>query len=46
VPHPTLSVILVTHNAQELVAPCVEALLEQFVDGDELIVADNGSVDV
>jgi GT2 family glycosyltransferase len=45
VPHPTLSVIVVTHNAQELVAPCVEALLEQLVDGDELIVADNGSAD-
>ena len=42
---PTLSVLIVTWNEQELVERALPPLVEQLDEGDELIVADNGSTD-
>ncbi len=42
---PTLSVLIVTWNERELVERSLPPLLEQLREGDELIVADNGSAD-
>jgi len=40
-----LSVIIVTYNSRAAIAAALPALLAQLVDGDELIVVDNASVD-
>jgi GT2 family glycosyltransferase len=42
---PALSVLIVTHNERSLVERCLPPLLDQLREGDELIVADNGSTD-
>lgn len=42
---PTLSVIVVTYNEQDVVGDCLAALVPQLEAGDELIVADNASAD-
>jgi GT2 family glycosyltransferase len=44
-PDPALSVLIVTHNERSLVERCLPPLLDQLREGDELIVADNGSGD-
>ncbi len=43
--HPTLSVLIVTHNERELVERCLPPLVGQLGEDDELIVADNCSSD-
>ena len=42
---PTLSVLIVTWNEQERIGRCLEPLVAQLREGDELIVADNASTD-
>ena len=42
---PTLSVIVVTYNERELVERSLPPLVAQLGEGDELVVADNGSTD-
>jgi GT2 family glycosyltransferase len=42
---PTLSVLIVTWNERELIERALPPLLAQLEEGDELIVADNGSTD-
>ena len=43
--HPTLSVLIVTWNERERIERALPPLLAQLRDGDEIIVADNGSTD-
>jgi GT2 family glycosyltransferase len=43
--HPTLSVLIVTWNERELIERALPPLVAQLGDGDEIIVADNGSTD-
>jgi GT2 family glycosyltransferase len=43
--HPTLSVLIVTWNESELLERALPPLVAQLGDGDEVIVADNGSTD-
>ncbi|MGH2993940.1 MAG: glycosyltransferase, partial [Solirubrobacterales bacterium] len=40
-----LSVVVVTHNCRGAVGRSLPPLTAQLVDGDELIVVDNASVD-
>ena len=42
---PTLSVVIVTHDSSEAIAPTMLALSPQLREGDELIVVDNASSD-
>jgi GT2 family glycosyltransferase len=41
----SLSVVIVTHDSREMVGSSLPALAKQLGEGDELIVADNGSRD-
>lgn len=43
--HVSLSVVIVTHNAGEAIAPTLQALRAQLQPGDEVIVVDNDSSD-
>ena len=44
--HPTISVVIATYNRAALLDECLQHLSSQpFVDGDEVIVVDNGSTD-
>ena len=42
---PSISIVIVTHNSRDAIAPTLAALGEQLRDGDELIVVDNASAD-
>ena len=42
---PSVSVIIPTFNRVHLIARAIESVLGQLIDGDELIVVDDGSTD-
>jgi len=42
---PSLSIVIVTHDSRDAIAPTLLALAAQLRDGDELIVVDNASAD-
>lgn len=43
---PTVSVIVPTYNNQATIGPCLEAILQQSMSPDEVIVVDNFSTDL
>ena len=43
--HPRLSVVLITWREREAIERTIPALIEQFEEGDELVVSDNDSQD-
>ncbi|MGH7203684.1 MAG: glycosyltransferase family 2 protein, partial [Candidatus Levyibacteriota bacterium] len=42
---PSLSLIIIAHNEEQFIGPCLEAIQQQTIPPDELIVVDNNSTD-